>query len=111
MTASLHDRSVLVVGRASGIAHATVLALLAAGAKVAAAGRNEESLAAAYRSTDVTTAQVDLTDEGSVAALADRIQVDHVVSTASARGGGRSAPRPLDISFRPVGNTLPTAGS
>jgi NAD(P)-dependent dehydrogenase (short-subunit alcohol dehydrogenase family) len=91
MAASLENRTVLVVGRGSGIARATVTALLAAGAKVVAAGRDQEALAAAYKGTDVETATIDLNDEASIAALAESIQVDHVVSTASARARGRVA--------------------
>ncbi|MFI5712971.1 SDR family oxidoreductase [Kribbella sp. NPDC051620] len=89
MSASLENRTVLVVGRGSGIARATVTALLAAGAKVVAAGRDQEALAAAYQGTAVETATVDLNDEASIAALAESIEVDHVVSTASARARGR----------------------
>jgi NAD(P)-dependent dehydrogenase (short-subunit alcohol dehydrogenase family) len=91
MSASLENRTVLVVGRGSGIARATVTALLAAGAKVVAAGRDHEALSAAYKGTDVETATIDLNDEASIAALAASIQVDHVVSTASARARGRVA--------------------
>ncbi|WP_328333320.1 SDR family oxidoreductase [Kribbella sp. NBC_00382] len=85
---SLENKTVLVVGRGSGIARATVTALLAAGAKVVAAGRDQEVLAAAYKGTAVETATVDLNDEASIAALAESIEVDHVVSTASARARG-----------------------
>jgi NAD(P)-dependent dehydrogenase (short-subunit alcohol dehydrogenase family) len=88
MSASLENRTVLVIGRGSGIARATVTALLAAGAKVVAAGRDQEALAAAYKGTAVETATVDLNDEASIAALAESIEVDHVVSTASARARG-----------------------
>ncbi|MFI5585950.1 SDR family oxidoreductase [Amycolatopsis sp. NPDC051758] len=89
MTSSLQDRTVLVVGRGSGIAQAVTLALRAAGAKVVVAGRDEQALAAAYDDPDVTAAAVDLTDEAAVAALAERLgRVDHVVSTASARARG-----------------------
>ena len=70
---SLHDRTVLVIGRSSGIAQAVVAAASAAGADVVVAGRDE----------------VDVADEASIAALALRLgRVDHVVSTASARARG-----------------------
>ena len=90
---SLKDRTVLVVGRGSGLARAITLAALDAGARVVAAGRNEETLPAAYAGEPgVSTEFVDLTDEGSVAALGERLgTVDHVVSTASARVRGRIA--------------------
>jgi NAD(P)-dependent dehydrogenase (short-subunit alcohol dehydrogenase family) len=84
----LKDRSVLVVGRAGGIARATAVAVQAAGGQVIAAGRNRDELKAAYHDTvDVET--IDLTDEDSIAGLASRLgTVDHVVSTASARVRG-----------------------
>lgn len=89
MAASLRDRRVLVVGRGSGIARAVTLAVRAAGATVVAAGRDERALAAVYDDPGIETAYVDLTDEATVAALADRLgRVDHVVSTASARARG-----------------------
>jgi NAD(P)-dependent dehydrogenase (short-subunit alcohol dehydrogenase family) len=91
MSASLENKTVLVVGRGSGIARATVTALLAEGAKVVAAGRDQEALAAAYKGTAVETATVDLNDEASIAALAESLEVDHVVSTASARARGKVA--------------------
>lgn len=85
----LTDRTVLVVGRGSGIAKAVTEAVRAAGATVVVAGRDERALAAAYDDPGVTAAAVDLTDETSVAALAGRLgRVDHVVSTASARARG-----------------------
>jgi NAD(P)-dependent dehydrogenase (short-subunit alcohol dehydrogenase family) len=85
---SLQNRTVLVIGRGSGIARAIALAARAAGAKVVVAGRDKDKLAAAYDS-DITAEQVDLADEASIAALAERLgAVDHVVSTASARARG-----------------------
>jgi NAD(P)-dependent dehydrogenase (short-subunit alcohol dehydrogenase family) len=70
---SLQNRTVLVIGRSSGIARAVASAATQAGANVVVAGRDE----------------VDVTDEASIAALASRLgRVDHVVSTASARARG-----------------------
>ncbi|MGC4939175.1 SDR family oxidoreductase [Kribbella sp. DT2] len=91
MTASLKDRSVLVVGRGGGIARAVVEAARDAGARVVAAGRDQEALTAAYDGEPgISTEQVDLTDEASIAALGERLgTVDHVVSTASARARGK----------------------
>jgi len=88
---SLKDQAVLVVGRGSGLARAIVLAAQEAGARVTAAGRGAEALAAAYAGEPgVSTEAVDLTDEASIAALGERLgTVDHVVSTASARARGR----------------------
>ena len=85
---SLQDRKVLVIGRGSGIARAITMAVRAAGATVAVAGRDPAKLANEYGS-EVTVEQVDLTDEAGIAALASRLgQVDHIVSTASARARG-----------------------
>jgi NAD(P)-dependent dehydrogenase (short-subunit alcohol dehydrogenase family) len=90
MPASLDNRTVLVIGRGSGIARAATLATQAAGARVVVAGLDRHALAASYDDPDVTAEQVDLTDEASIAALAERLgRVDHIVSTASARARGR----------------------
>jgi NAD(P)-dependent dehydrogenase (short-subunit alcohol dehydrogenase family) len=86
---SLKDRTVLVIGRGSGIARAIALAVSEEGGRVIAAGRRPDDLAGAYSGRDIDIEQVDVTDESSVAALAGRIgAVDHVVSTASARARG-----------------------
>ena len=83
----MHDQTVLVIGRGSGIARAISDAARAAGATVINAGRDTEALAAAYPGERVE--RVDLTDDTSIAALAERVgAVDHVVSTASARARG-----------------------
>ncbi len=93
MNGALKDQTVLVIGRGSGLARASALAALDAGARVVAAGRDRETLAAAYAGEPGVSAEtVDLTDEASIAALGDRLgAVDHVVSTASARARGRIA--------------------
>jgi NAD(P)-dependent dehydrogenase (short-subunit alcohol dehydrogenase family) len=86
----LNDKKVLVVGRGSGIARAITEAARAAGATVTVAGREREELAQAYEEDPGVSAEsVDLTDDDSIAALAERVgAVDHVVSTASARARG-----------------------
>jgi NAD(P)-dependent dehydrogenase (short-subunit alcohol dehydrogenase family) len=90
MSASLQGRTVLVVGRPSGIARAITLAVRDAGGKVIVAGRDSSALAAAYDDAAITAETVDLTDEASVTALAERLgAVDHIVSTASARARGQ----------------------
>jgi NAD(P)-dependent dehydrogenase (short-subunit alcohol dehydrogenase family) len=93
MTGPLQGQSVLVVGRGSGIARAVTLAARDAGATVVAAGRDKDTLAAAYAGEPaISTETVDLTDEASIAALGEQLgSVDHVVSTASARARGRIA--------------------
>ncbi len=90
MTGPLHDQTVLVIGRGSGLARAAALAARDAGAQVVAAGRDQGTLAAAYAGEPaITTETVDLTDEASIAALGKRLgTVSHVVSTASARARG-----------------------
>jgi NAD(P)-dependent dehydrogenase (short-subunit alcohol dehydrogenase family) len=93
VTGLLQGQGVLVVGRGSGIARAVTLAARDAGAKVIAAGRDRDSLAAAYAGEPaISTETVDLTDEASITALGEQLgSVDHVVSTTSARARGRLA--------------------
>jgi NAD(P)-dependent dehydrogenase (short-subunit alcohol dehydrogenase family) len=93
MAGTLKDRTVLVVGRAGGIARAVTYATRDAGAQVIVAGRDREALTAAYDGEPgISTQAVDLTDEASIAALGERLgHIDHVVSTASARARGRVA--------------------
>jgi NAD(P)-dependent dehydrogenase (short-subunit alcohol dehydrogenase family) len=89
MSSALTGRSVLVVGRGSGIARAVTHRVRGAGATVVVAGRDRAALAAGYDDADISAEQVDLTDEASIAALAQRLgRIDHVVSTASARARG-----------------------
>jgi NAD(P)-dependent dehydrogenase (short-subunit alcohol dehydrogenase family) len=92
-TTELRDRTVLVIGRGSGIAREVVLAARDAGARVVAAGRDAEALRSAYRDEPgVRTETVDITDDASIEALGERLgRLDHVVSTASARARGRLA--------------------
>ncbi|MDT7656630.1 MAG: hypothetical protein QOF38_1345 [Pseudonocardiales bacterium] len=91
MNTSLQHRTVLVIGRGSGIARAVALATRDAGAQVIAAGRNAEALAVAYTGEPgITTETVDITDDASIIALGERLgRLDHIVSTASARARGR----------------------
>jgi NAD(P)-dependent dehydrogenase (short-subunit alcohol dehydrogenase family) len=85
---SLKDKTVLIIGRGSGIARAIAMAVSDNGGRVIAAGRHPDDLAGAYRGQDIGIERADVTDEASIAALAGRIvTVDRVVSTASARGG------------------------
>ena len=90
---SLKDKTVLVIGRGSGIARAIALAAAEAEAQVVAVGRDAEALPAAYSNEPgVSTELVDLTEEASIAALGERLgTLDHVVSTASARARGHVA--------------------
>jgi NAD(P)-dependent dehydrogenase (short-subunit alcohol dehydrogenase family) len=104
MSYSLHDRLVLVIGRGSGIARATTLAVRAAGARVVVAGRDAEVLAGQYDDPGISVEQVDVTDEASIVALGERLgSADHVISTASARARGRVGdldPEVVIASFR-----------
>ncbi len=69
---ALKDKTVLVIGRGSGIAGAIAQAANEAGGQVIAAGRHPDGLAAACHGMDVGIEQVDVTDEASIAALAGR---------------------------------------
>jgi NAD(P)-dependent dehydrogenase (short-subunit alcohol dehydrogenase family) len=90
MANTLRDKTVVVVGRGSGIARAVALLTHSEGARVIVAGRDKAKLADAYDGIDISAETVDITDDGSIAALADRVgAVDHVVSTASARARGK----------------------
>lgn len=89
---ALRDKTVVVVGRGSGIARAIALLAESQSARVIVAGRDRAKLASAYSGSDVAAEVVDITDDKSIAALADRVgAVDHVVSTASARARGKLA--------------------
>jgi NAD(P)-dependent dehydrogenase (short-subunit alcohol dehydrogenase family) len=104
VSAPLTGRRVLVVGRNGGIARAATLAVRAAGGTVVVAGRDLTALAAGYDDPGVSADEVDLTDESSVRALAERLgRVDHVVSTASARASGQVgdlSPETVTLSFQ-----------
>ena len=112
MPNALRDKKVVVVGRGSGIARAVTLLAQSEGARVVVAGRDPGKLADAYGDGDVTAEAVDLTDDESIAALADRVgEVDHVVSTASARARGNLADlerKNLQLSFdtKVIGPTM-----
>jgi NAD(P)-dependent dehydrogenase (short-subunit alcohol dehydrogenase family) len=87
---ALQGKTVVVVGQGSGIALAVTLLARSEGARVVVAGRDEARLAAAYHDTDIHAEVVDVTDDSSIAALAQRLgPVDHVVSAVSARARGR----------------------
>jgi NAD(P)-dependent dehydrogenase (short-subunit alcohol dehydrogenase family) len=90
MANALQDKTILVIGRGSGIARAVALLARFEGARVIVAGRDRAKLASSYDDDGVSAESLDITDDGSIAALADRVgAVDHVVSTASARARGK----------------------
>ena len=90
---ALRDQAVLVVGRGSGIARAITVLARSEGARVVVAGRDKAKLADAYAGDPgISPEVVDITDDASIAALAERVgPLDHVVSTASARARGNLA--------------------
>lgn len=84
----LRDKTVVVIGRSSGIARAIAESARAAGARVVVAGRDPDKLAAAY-DDGIRAERIDVTDDESIASLADRLgSIDHLVTTASARARG-----------------------
>ena len=92
MGSALQDKAVLLVGRGSGIARAITLLARSQGARVVVAGRDKAKLADAYNDPGISAEVVDMTDDASIAALAERVgPVDHMVSTASARARGNLA--------------------
>jgi len=112
MGTALQDKTVVVVGRPSGIARAITLLARSEGARVVVAGRDRGKLADAYDDPGITADAVDVTDDASIAALAESVgPVDHVVSTASARARGKLADldrKNLQMSFdtKVIGPTM-----
>jgi NAD(P)-dependent dehydrogenase (short-subunit alcohol dehydrogenase family) len=109
---ALQDKTVVVVGRGSGIARTVALQARDEGARVIVAGRDKTKLADAYAGLDIAAETVDITDDSSIGTLAERLgQVDHVVSTASARARGKLADldrKNLQLSFdtKVIGPTM-----
>ena len=109
---ALQDNTVVVVGRGSGIARAITLMARSEGARVVVAGRDKDRLAGAYDDPGISADAVDITDDTSIAALAERVgPVDHVISTASARARGKLAElerKDLQLSFdtKVIGPTM-----
>src|SRR6201992_4091427 len=92
MANTLQDKTILVVGRGSGIARAVALLARSEGARVIVPGRDRAKLANSCDDPGISADTIDITDDQSIAALADRVgRVDHVVSTASARARGKLA--------------------
>jgi NAD(P)-dependent dehydrogenase (short-subunit alcohol dehydrogenase family) len=92
MANALQDKMILVVGRGSGFARAVALLARSEGARVIVAGRDRAKLANSYDDDGISAETIDITDDESIAALADRVgRVDHVVSTVSARARGKLA--------------------
>jgi NAD(P)-dependent dehydrogenase (short-subunit alcohol dehydrogenase family) len=92
---SVQDRVVLIAGATSASGHAAARVLAAAGARVVAVGHDRDKLAALVAEVPDAIAEVcDLTDEGDVRALAERVRaalgpVDGVLHLVGGwRGGG-----------------------
>src|SRR5258705_9358982 len=109
---ALQDKTVVVVGRGSGIARAVALVAHGEGARVVVAGRDKAKLADSYDGLGIAAETVDVTDDTSISTLAERVgPVDHVVSTASARARGKLADlerKNLQLSFdtKVIGPTM-----
>jgi NAD(P)-dependent dehydrogenase (short-subunit alcohol dehydrogenase family) len=89
MALELRGSTVLVIGRGSGIARAIVESVAARGAEVVVASRHPEQLRHDYEGRAIRVEHVDLTDDASIASLAERLgEIDHLVSTASSRARG-----------------------
>jgi NAD(P)-dependent dehydrogenase (short-subunit alcohol dehydrogenase family) len=67
---ALQDKTVLIIGRDTGIARAVALAVGQHGGRVAAAGLHPDDLAESNRGVDIGIEHDDVTDEPSIAALA-----------------------------------------
>ncbi len=91
-----NGRPVLVTGAAGGIGGETVRQLVAAGADVIAAARNEEDLAALAQETGARTVAFDVTSEDSVRAALESLDVYGVVNCAGF-GGEIATPMDTDI--------------
>jgi NAD(P)-dependent dehydrogenase (short-subunit alcohol dehydrogenase family) len=91
MSVELQGKTVVVVGGSSGIGRQIATDAAAAGARVVRAGRNPEKLTASLSAAPagIEVAGVDLGDEASIVALAERVgTVDYVVSVANAAANG-----------------------
>ena len=98
MTSSLQDRTILLAGGTSTVGRVVAREALARGAQVVVVGHDEGKLAAiAGELEGVRTAAADLTDEGSVGALADRLhgeggRIDGLLHLVGGWRGGSPAP-------------------
>lgn len=89
MAISLDGRTVVVIGRPTGIAGAVMAGAGAAGAKVIAAGRDPGAIRDVLGDS-VRAEELDVTDDESIARFGARVgTIDHLVSTASARARGK----------------------
>jgi NAD(P)-dependent dehydrogenase (short-subunit alcohol dehydrogenase family) len=90
MGETLQVKTVVVVGQGGGIARGVTVSARSEGAQVVVAGRDKARPAAAHHDTGINAEFVDVNNDSSIAALAERVGlVDHVVSAVSARARGR----------------------
>ena len=92
----LEGKTVLVSGASGGIGGATVRQLTAAGAQVIAAGRNEARLAELASATGARPLAFDVTDEASVRAAIEGLDLHGVVNSAG-WGGDIETPQDADV--------------
>jgi NAD(P)-dependent dehydrogenase (short-subunit alcohol dehydrogenase family) len=97
MDTGLKGRPVLVTGASGGIGAATVRMLVAEGAEVFAAGRNEAVLAVLADETGCTPLPFDLTSEDAVKAALEGLTLYGVVNCGG-WGGEIATPMDTDVS-------------
>jgi NAD(P)-dependent dehydrogenase (short-subunit alcohol dehydrogenase family) len=86
---SLDGKTVVVIGRPTGIAAAIMSSVGAAGGKVIAAGLHPDATREVFGSS-VQAEELDITDDESIVRFGARVgAIDHLVSTASARARGK----------------------
>jgi NAD(P)-dependent dehydrogenase (short-subunit alcohol dehydrogenase family) len=99
--AEIANSRILIVGGSSGMGLALARRTLAIGAEVIIVGRNEDKLkrtGAELQSAALSTVAADITQEGQVADLFERVgRLDHIVSTAADIEGAYELLPSLDL--------------
>ncbi|MBE1551116.1 NAD(P)-dependent dehydrogenase (short-subunit alcohol dehydrogenase family) [Mycobacterium sp. OAS707] len=101
---AVRGRTVVVTGASHGLGNATAIKLAAAGATVLAVARSADELnalaaSATARGERVIALPADLTSDGDVSALADRILQAHGPPDIVVSNAGKSIRRPLDQQY------------
>ena len=104
LRAAVSGKTVLVTGASHGLGNATAIKLAAAGAAVLAVARSADELnamaaSASGRGERVIALPADLTSDGDVSALADRILQAHGPPDIVVSNAGKSIRRPLDQQY------------
>ena len=104
LRAAVSGKTVLVTGASHGLGNATAIKLAAAGAAVLAVARSADELnamaaSATARGERVIALPADLTSDGDVSALADRILQAHGPPDIVVSNAGKSIRRPLDQQY------------